>query len=339
MNRAKRLGLGFLFTLVVLSILTTLTRPATFGVLTFVGLGLWIGTVLTALTLVGAYAETRVRRPWALLLLLALTAGLASAAISTVIYAVVAALPAALPEGPEAWTGFASPAEAALIGFFDGDALFGFWALWIELPQRFAQQAELAKQRNEWRHEAEITRIRRGLEPHFLLNTLNTISATVVSQPQQARELLGVLGDLLRDLLEGADEPYQRVRDQVAWLQGLSQILQSRHEGRLKIHWDIDARVRDALLPALVLQPLLENAVSHGALRHKEGGEVAVRITPEGESIRCVVEDDGPGFQGEPFGHGLSLVERRINLEKGSLDIDSSSTRTRVTVILPRRTA
>src|SRR6201999_1183996 len=124
---------------------------------------------------------------------------------------------------------------------------------------------------------------------------------------------------LLRDAVQDNGE-MQRLDEQIAWLRRYAQILEARHHGSLRFRWDIAPDCEAKLLPRLLLQPLVENAVKHGALRRAEGaGEVAVsaRRTPECTLV-CTVEDNGPGMDDADIragAFGLQAVRRRLELE------------------------
>src|SRR5262249_59973728 len=113
--------------------------------------------------------------------------------------------------------------------------------------------------------------LRSGLEPHFLLNTLNTIAGLVTEDPREARRLLGTVGDLLRDLVAPAGE-MQTVEEQLQWLRRYAQILETRHAGQLAFRWEVGRGTTQVLLPRLLLQPLVENAVKRGALMRAAAG-------------------------------------------------------------------
>ncbi len=160
----------------------------------------------------------------------------------------------------------------------------------------------------------------------------------------EARRLIVCLAELLRDALEdSADE--QTLAEEVAWLQRYAEILEARHRGCLRFRWEIVPEARGLLLPRFLLQPLVENAVKHGALRRREGGEVAVRATGTGDgAVICVIEDNGPGM-GATVGEdssrssrfGLRSVQRRLALERpgATLQVESSEQGTRVVIAFP----
>lgn len=299
----------------------------------------WVSTVFGALTFVARRIDARRAPVWRQLLALALTAGAASSLANLGLSLLAAALPEVSGGGPRRGL-----VKAAVVGFFDGDALFGFWALLVELPRRIGAERRLEQERQALRQEAELARIRAALEPHFVLNTLNTIAGLVTEEPKEARALIATLGDLLRGAVQESRRHRHTVREEVAWLRGFARILEARHVGRLAFEWHVDRSTEDCVLPTLLLQPLLENAVQHGALRRPGGGRVALRIGGEGARLRCVVEDDGPGFEpgaARPEGRGLELVRRRVALESdgASVRVTSKPGTTCVEVVLPKAAA
>jgi LytS/YehU family sensor histidine kinase len=148
---------------------------------------------------------------------------------------------------------------------------------------------------------------------------------------------------LLRDAVQDNEE-LQRLDLQVSWLRRYAQILEARHLGSLRFRWEIADECQSALLPRLLLQPLVENAVKHGALRRADGaGEVTIRASADADGgLVCVVEDNGPGMsdsESPGVGFGLQAVRRRLELEapRASLRFESSSTGTRSIVEIGAR--
>ena len=209
-----------------------------------------------------------------------------------------------------------SPPLQAVMGFGFVRGLFvcGLWALGFVYP--------LAVEAEQLRVSAELARLRSHLEPHFLLNTLNMIAGLVVDEPAEARRLIGCLGELLRDAMDDAKTRTQSLQDEIAWLQRYADILEARHRGSIAFHWKIAPEARALQVPRFLLQPLVENAAQHGALKKRGGGEVIVRATVEGaaneRTLVCSVEDDGPGMGDAPIrkgAFGLHAVRRRVELE------------------------
>jgi sensor histidine kinase YesM len=234
------------------------------------------------------------------------------------------------------WSGVAA---FALLGAFQGLFAAGLWAVAILGPHAVRDANARALEAQQLRTAAELARLRAHLQPHFLLNTLSTIAGLVVEDPREARKLIGALGDLLRDSLEDADE-MQTLEREVTWLQRYAEILESRHRGSIRFEWEIAPDTRALRVPRLLLQPLVENAVKHGALRRRDGGEVAVRTRIDDGTLRCIVEDNGPGPVPTPRkgAVGLTLVERRLALKydgAASFRLEAGEGRTRSIVLIP----
>jgi len=244
-----------------------------------------------------------------------------------------AALALGIGEAAAFVAAFVHPLPIAItlqVGLFDGLLALGLWALAVLVPQAMHDARMRAL-------EAERERLRAHLQPHFLLNTLNTIAGLTVGEPEQARELIAALADLLRDSLETSDS--HTIADEVAWLKRYAEIIETRHRGQVRFRWDISDATRDVHVPRLLLQPLVENAVQHGALRRRGGGEVSVRTEVAAGRVTCVVEDNGPGPSEPRDGAlGLALVERRLVLElagKGAFRLERVADTTRSIVELP----
>jgi signal transduction histidine kinase len=208
-------------------------------------------------------------------------------------------------------------ARGALYGFSFGQFHMGLWSLAFAYPFAIDEARVKDLEADQLRSAAELARLRAHLEPHFLLNTLNAIAGLVTEDPREARRLIGCLGDLLRDALHDDDE-LQTLHAQVAWLQRYAAILQARHAGALAFSWDVASDTRGILVPRLLLQPLIENAVKHGALQRPGGGTVTLRVHWTGDMLECVVEDDGPGAppgEPRPGAFGLRAVVRRVELK------------------------
>jgi signal transduction histidine kinase len=239
---------------------------------------------------------------------------------------------------------------AAGFGAMMGIVIAGIWGLVFVSPHvteqaqlRALETERLRSEAEQLRVSAELARLRSQLEPHFLLNALNTIAGLVTQDPGEARRLLGCLGDLLRDSLQDQDE-MQTLDQEVTWLRRYAEILESRHGDALRFEWDIPADAGGVLLPALLLQPLVENAVQHGALCRAGGGRVTVRAALSragaGSKLVCTVTDNGPGLSAtEPRSgaFGLHAVRRRLELQfpGSALRLMTSSEGTSAVVEVP----
>jgi hypothetical protein len=221
-----------------------------------------------------------------------------------------------------------------LLGFMRGLVTCGMWALGFIYP--------LAVETERARVDAELSRLRGHLEPHFLLNTLNLIAGLTGQDPDEARRLLGVLGELLADAVE--DGPSAVTVDaELGWLRRYADILEARHPDVLTFRFEAsdEARVRE--IPRLLLQPLVENAAKHGVLARPGGGTVLVQAAIEAATLDllCVVADDGRGLgtrPPRPGAFGLRSVRRRLALERpgATFDLLSTDAGTRAVVRIPR---
>ena len=233
-----------------------------------------------------------------------------------------------------------APWRSAAWGFLFGQFHFGIWALAFVYPFAVEDARLRALEADRLKSEADLARLRAHLEPHFLLNTLNAIAGLVTEDPRAARRLLAALGDLLRDATREGE--MQAVGAEVEWLRRYAAILEARYDGAITFRWHVDPRACDLHVPRLLLQPLVENAVKHGALARGEGGEVVISVHLEEKAalLRCTVADNGPGIGKGPArsgAFGLDAVRRRLSLKdaRASLGIESSASGTRVSVGWP----
>ncbi|MEM6325843.1 MAG: histidine kinase [Bacteroidota bacterium] len=195
-------------------------------------------------------------------------------------------------------------AVAVLVAGFARDAL-------IRLRAREADAAHLEAQLAD----ARLAALRMQLNPHFLFNTLHAVSALVERDPAGVRTMIARLSALLRRVLDGSDRHEVPLRDELALVRDYLAIQSVRLGDRLEIVTDIADETLDALVPALVLQPLAENAVQHGIAGVEGPGTLT--ISARRESARLVVEvrDTGPGPSDAPSsssGVGLRNTRERL---------------------------
>src|SRR5688572_13039140 len=154
--------------------------------------------------------------------------------------------------------------------------------------------------------EARLQALQARIRPHFLFNSLNTVLSLIRRDPKRAERALEDLSDLFRTLMS---EPRQFVRlaDEIALLERYAGLEQLRLGERLRITWELDAAPCDALLPPLVLQPLLENAVFHGVEPGTATGEVLVRIERRGDRVLARIENPYVEEQQARAGNRIAL--------------------------------
>jgi len=163
--------------------------------------------------------------------------------------------------------------------------------------------------------EARLHVLSAQLQPHFLFNTLHAVSALVWEDPARADRLLARLSELLRITLRSGSKVETTLTEEVALLQRYAEIQETRYGERLRVLFEVGADVGDALVPRLILQPLVENAIRHGITRRIAPGLVEVRAWRVEGRLHLTVRDDGVGLcSGTPVreGVGLSITRARL---------------------------
>jgi len=163
-----------------------------------------------------------------------------------------------------------------------------------------------------------LENLRAQLQPHFLFNTLQSISTLIYRDQPAADRMLTQLSDLLRLSLRNTGVQEVPLAEELGFLERYLAIMRVRFGDRLVIRVEAPADLMGALLPSLVLQPIVENAIEHGMADRSDVGHVTVRVTKEGPSLHVEVSDDGPGLDGAPpsTGNGIGLANTRERLAR-----------------------
>jgi len=171
--------------------------------------------------------------------------------------------------------------------------------------------------------EAQLNALRMQINPHFLFNTLHAMSALVERDPAGVRKMIARLSELLRHTTDSSARDLIPLRDELDFLRRYIEIMEIRFQGRLRVTIDVDEALFDALVPNLILQPIVENALEHGTSRVAGMGEVVIRGRRNGEQLVLEVRDNGPGVrrdrvQGAPEARttrgGVGLANTRARL-------------------------
>lgn len=193
---------------------------------------------------------------------------------------------------------------ALLLGLFFFDLmLLGAWSALYYAINFFLQVEESADQLMRMENQAtsaQLAMLRYQLNPHFLFNTLNSISTLVLlKETEPANAMLSRLSSFLRYTL--VNEPTGRVTvaQEIETLKLYLEIEKMRFEERLRTSFDIQPETRDALMPSLLLQPLVENSIKYAVTPLEEGADITVKVRLAGEKLRITVSDTGPGTQNE----------------------------------------
>jgi signal transduction histidine kinase len=207
-----------------------------------------------------------------------------------------------------------------------------------------ARERELAQSQLETQlAQGQLHVLKMQLHPHFLFNTLHAISTLVHSKPDQAEQMIANLSEMLRATLARRDAQEVTLREEIALLEPYLDIEKIRFGDRLSVTLQVPDDAMDAVVPHLLLQPLVENAIRHGIAPQPGGGRIAIRARVRGGSLEVEVEDDGVGMPADPRPDGVGLGNTRARLhrlygERHAFRIDSSPGRaTRVTVMMPLR--
>jgi len=166
--------------------------------------------------------------------------------------------------------------------------------------------------------EAQLQALQRQLQPHFLFNTLNTISALMHRDVDAADNMIAKLSDLLRISLHNVGTQEVPLKEELDFLSKYLEIEQSRFRDRLTVVFDVQPDTLDALVPHLVLQPLVENSIKHGIGPRPTPGRIEIRSRRTGSLLELEVKDNGLGLSAArltDFNRGVGLANTRSRLQ------------------------
>ncbi len=199
------------------------------------------------------------------------------------------------------------------------NAMMGSWLYLLVAAMFYAErdhralreQQEAAARAQLLAQQAQLTALRSRVNPHFLFNALHSISALITTDPRKADEAIERLGDLLRYAL-GADDLVP-LRDEWRFTMDYLALEQLRLGSRLTVVERFEPGQGEQVVPPLILQPLVENAVRHGISQRPEGGRIRLSAVADGAALVLRVSDDGSGASGDNgLGIGLDVVRRRL---------------------------
>lgn len=207
------------------------------------------------------------------------------------------------------WLGFVYELQKDLVTYA---LIVGFCVAWRAVRARRERELAVIRLQRDL-SEARLAQLTAQIEPHFMFNTLNAISNRMHEDVDAADRMIAAFAELLRAALAESGSAHVRVADDVVWLERYFELMRERFRGKLETGITLDPAARAARIPRLLLQPLVENAFEHGL---KSGrGRVEVAIRADGQRLRCTVEDDGIGVEGDPVpGVGLANVRSRLEL-------------------------
>jgi len=179
--------------------------------------------------------------------------------------------------------------------------------------------------------EAQLSSLESRVDPHFLFNTLNSVSELVHENPSAAERVVGQLASLMRSSLDRGGSALVSLEQELGFVQDYLDIERVRFGDRLRYTIDVSTPLRSTRVPRLSLQTLVENSVKYAVSPSRAGACIIVRASTHLGRTRIEVGDDGPGFDGVdlanlPAGHGLALLEARLKMQFGEaaeMGIDS----------------
>ena len=168
--------------------------------------------------------------------------------------------------------------------------------------------------------DAKVQALRMQLNPHFLFNTLNAISTLIEHNPSKAKEMIVLLGDLLRYSLDDSENHEVTLNQETKFLRSYLDIQKVRFEDKLSVREDLPLEHMKAKVPSLILQPIVENSIKHGISKMTKAGLIEISVRKEGDYLNIQISDNGPGLflqsgDGAPSssgGLGLKNTQERL---------------------------
>ncbi|MEM7035717.1 MAG: histidine kinase [Bacteroidota bacterium] len=188
--------------------------------------------------------------------------------------------------------------------------------------------------------EANLTALRSQINPHFLFNTLNTISALVHEDPDDAEIAVEKLAFIFRYTLKHSDRTFVTVKEEMSLVRTYLEIEKIRFGERLQLHFDIEREMQDVELPAFVMQTIVENCIKHGIAKITGQGVVSIEIFRKNDYMTCEIVDNGPGIDLNKITTSTGLNNIITRLEKiyelkNLLYFENTGNGTKVTIKIP----
>ncbi len=210
----------------------------------------------------------------------------------------------------------------AYLLFYESIKLLLFASLWLGIIFGLESFASWRDERERLlslqKHlaESQLAQLKAQLQPHFLFNALNTISSLMQVDVERADRLLTQLADLLRATLQAGERDTTSLREELEVLKLYARIMEERFAGRVTLDWQVADETLDARVPALILQPLLENAFKHGVERSTDPAHLSVSARRDGGSLEIAVRNSGAlgSSSGRERGGGIGLRNSRERL-------------------------
>lgn len=166
--------------------------------------------------------------------------------------------------------------------------------------------------------KSELSALKAQLNPHFLYNVFNTISASVPAKNEKTRHMIAELSDLFRYQLKASKVERVPLHEELDFVKKYLELEKERFEDRLQIEFDVDFNIMEEMVPPMLLQPLVENSIKHGLSSLIEGGLIIIRIKKKEAKLYFEISDTGVGIKNKEtvFGKGIGLTNTKLRLEK-----------------------
>jgi len=202
-------------------------------------------------------------------------------------------------------------------GIFVGIASIGVWMIYSLLSAKRASELKIQLLEND-QLNSKISALTAQMNPHLLFNALNTVAATIPENPNAAEKMVIELAGLYRKTLDATRTDFHSLARELDLIKAYLTIEKARFGDRLNFAHQIDDTNLDVvIIPSLILQPIVENAVKHGLSSLEEGGTIVIKVATDHGSLHLEIEDNGVGFRhskSKGTGTGLENSRSRIQL-------------------------
>jgi sensor histidine kinase YesM len=212
----------------------------------------------------------------------------------------------------------------------------------VQVMEQQLHEKEIAEERSrKLAAEARLRSLESWIHPHFLFNTLNSISALIALDPTRAEQIVGRLATVLRASLDTSGNSLIPLHQEIAMVESYLDIERVRLGTKLRGRVEVPDELRETMVPPMSVQSLVENAVKHGIVPLSEGGDLLVKARGDAGHVRIEVCDSGPGFDLADLcpGHGLDKLVQRLDAlfgDQASLNVIRREGYSVVEMVLPR---
>jgi LytS/YehU family sensor histidine kinase len=223
--------------------------------------------------------------------------------------------------------------HSVMLRFFIALVVMTCSALIVWIRRQSESEARSQSRFNEIQQlyrETELNALRQQLQPHFLFNSLNSIQSLAATDPQKARNMVLQLSDFLRGTLRKDNHTQLTVEEEIDHTRLYLEIEMVRFSDRLQVDWEVDENVKTLMIPALVLQPLVENAIKFGVYQTSGPVQLWIDVKAENNHVILTVKNPfDPAYSGSAkgTGFGLNSLQRRLYLLYGRNDLVQTTTK------------